>query len=44
MKQLRLLITSKGLGSDGMTFNILAHGYSREGKRREGECLLYEML
>lgn len=42
--KLRLLASSKGLEPDDMTLYTLVYGYTREGKREEGEVLVDEML
>ncbi|KAF2285187.1 hypothetical protein GH714_038980 [Hevea brasiliensis] len=42
--KLRLLASSKGLELDDMTYYTLVFGYTREGKRKEGEVLVDEML
>lgn len=42
--KLRLLVFSKGLDYDVVIYNILVVGYIREGKRKEGERLVEEML
>ncbi|CAH9059345.1 unnamed protein product [Cuscuta epithymum] len=42
--ELRLLASSKGLQLDAMAYTILISGFTMEGKRKEGEILLDEML
>uniref|UniRef100_A0A2N9HWC1 Pentacotripeptide-repeat region of PRORP domain-containing protein n=1 Tax=Fagus sylvatica TaxID=28930 RepID=A0A2N9HWC1_FAGSY len=42
--RLRLLASSKGLDSDGMAYGILVSGYTREGKQKDGEVVVDEML
>lgn len=42
--RLRVLASKKGFEPDGVTFSILVRGFSREGKRKEGEGVLDEML
>lgn len=41
---MRLLASRKGLVVDEMTYDILVSGCTREGKRKEGEALVDEML
>ncbi|KAJ8477188.1 hypothetical protein OPV22_020915 [Ensete ventricosum] len=42
--RLRVLASKKGLKPDSVMLSILAHGFSREGRKREGECVVNEML
>ncbi|CAN1772125.1 Pentatricopeptide repeat-containing protein At2g36240 [Linum perenne] len=42
--ELMLLGCSKGLQPDWMTYDVLVSGYTAEGKRKEGEGLVDEML
>ncbi|XP_073149793.1 uncharacterized protein [Henckelia pumila] len=42
--KLRLLASDKGLHQDGMMYRILISGYSKEGRREEGEAVVNEML
>ncbi|KAK4396523.1 Pentatricopeptide repeat-containing protein [Sesamum angolense] len=42
--KLRLLACRKGLDSDGMMYRILISGCMKEGRRKEGEVLVNEML
>jgi pentatricopeptide repeat protein len=42
--RLRILAKEKGFEADGNTYSMLVQGFGRQGKRKEGEVLLDEML
>ncbi|KAK1611361.1 hypothetical protein QYE76_035034 [Lolium multiflorum] len=41
---LRMLAKDKGFKADGVTYSMLVQGFGREGRRKEGEAVLDEML
>jgi pentatricopeptide repeat protein len=42
--RLRILATEKGFVADGVTYSMLVQGFGREGRMKEGEAVLDEML
>jgi pentatricopeptide repeat protein len=42
--RLRILAKDKGFKADGVTYSMLVQGFGREGRRKEGEAVLDEML
>uniref|UniRef100_A0A0A9D1I3 Pentacotripeptide-repeat region of PRORP domain-containing protein n=1 Tax=Arundo donax TaxID=35708 RepID=A0A0A9D1I3_ARUDO len=42
--RLRLLAKEKSFAADGATYSMLVQGFGRQGKRKEGEVVLDEML
>ncbi|CAM0910056.1 unnamed protein product [Alopecurus aequalis] len=42
--RLRILAKEKGFEADGVTYNMLVQGFGREGRKKEGEAVLDEML
>ncbi|CAH8363301.1 unnamed protein product [Eruca vesicaria subsp. sativa] len=42
--RLRVLATRKGFEADETTYHVLVSGFSKEGRRKEGEVLVNEML
>ncbi|CAO1942724.1 unnamed protein product [Urochloa humidicola] len=42
--QLRVLAKEKGFEADGETYRLLVQGFGRQGRRKEGEAVLDEML
>lgn len=41
---LRMLAKEKGFEADGVTYSMLVQGFGRQGRRKEGEAVLDEML
>ena len=42
--QLRVLAKEKGFEADSETYRVLVQGFGRQGRRKEGEAVLDEML